>query len=170
MAKAILEAAREGKSVMGICGGYQIMGLEVNDPDGVEGKIASLPGLGLLPVRTTLTGSKTTRRVDFTFAGGGDVCHGYEIHMGQTHRDPGAEPLCVLQDGQEDGCRVSDRVMGSYIHGILDNREVIDALLAPYAGGRLRLHLIMRLIRRSSMTPLQPCSASISTLTESMKY
>ncbi len=135
MAKAILEAAREGKSVMGICGGYQIMGLEVNDPDGVEGKIASLPGLGLLPVRTTLTGSKTTRRVDLTFAGGGDMCHGYEIHMGQTHRDPGAEPLCVLQDGQEDGCRVSDRVMGSYIHGILDNREVIDALLAPYAGG-----------------------------------
>lgn len=63
------------------------------------------------------------------------MCHGYEIHMGQTHRDPGAEPLCVLQDGQEDGCRVSDRVMGSYIHGILDNREVIDALLAPYAGG-----------------------------------
>lgn len=133
MAKAVQTAARDGKTVFGICGGYQIMGLEVSDPDGVEGDIRSLPGLGLLPVHTTLTGEKTTRTVDFSFNDGECVCHGYEIHMGETRLDPGALPLCRLSDGKEDGCRVSDKVMGSYIHGILDNPEVTDSLLAPYS-------------------------------------
>lgn len=134
LAKAILAAARDGKTVVGICGGYQIMGFEVNDPDGVEGDLRTLPGLGLLPVRTTLTGSKTTRQVDFSFDGGSEMCHGYEIHMGTTVLDEGAMPLCRLTDGQEDGCKVSERVMGSYIHGLLDNHTVISRLLAPYIG------------------------------------
>ncbi len=134
MAKAIQTAAREGKTVFGICGGYQIMGIDVADPDGIEGNVGSLPGIGLLPVRTTLTSGKTTRTVDFGFHGGDCVCHGYEIHMGETILDPGAAPLCRYADGSTDGCRVSDKIMGTYIHGILDNQQVIDALLAPYSG------------------------------------
>ena len=79
-AQAILRAHREGKTVVGICGGYQMMGLSVEDPDGIEGPIATLPGLGLLPIRTIITPEKTTRQVTFQFAG--HECRGYEIHQG----------------------------------------------------------------------------------------
>lgn len=132
MAQAVLRAHRDGKTVFGICGGYQLMGLEVSDPAGVEGDIRSLPGLGLLPARTTLTEEKTTRRVKFRFNGSEEVCEGYEIHMGETLLEEGAEPLNVIDGSVPDGCRVSGRCMGSYIHGILDNPPVIEALLAPY--------------------------------------
>ena len=67
MAAAIAEAAKDGKTVIGICGGYQMMGRLVCDPDGVEGAITSVPGLGLLPVETVITGYKTTRQVEFRF-------------------------------------------------------------------------------------------------------
>ena len=69
VAQAILRAHRKGASVMGICGGYQMMGMEVRDPDGVEGDIRQLPGLGLLPMITTMQGEKVTRRVAFHFRG-----------------------------------------------------------------------------------------------------
>ncbi|MDE6395311.1 MAG: cobyric acid synthase, partial [Duncaniella sp.] len=84
LAAEIAECRREGKTVIGICGGYQMMGLEVSDPQGVEGEIKRLPGLGLLPVRTTLEGEKVTRQVTFRFMGADAECAGYEIHMGRT--------------------------------------------------------------------------------------
>ena len=67
VAQTIVKAYREGATVMGICGGYQIMGMEVCDPEGVEGEITRLPGLGLLPVSTNMLGEKITRQVDFNF-------------------------------------------------------------------------------------------------------
>ncbi|MBD5322651.1 MAG: cobyric acid synthase [Bacteroides sp.] len=135
LATAIAECRREGKTVIGICGGYQMMGLEVEDPQGVEGEIARLPGLGLLPVRTTLEGDKVTRQVKFRFMGGDAECSGYEIHMGRTtFTDGEATPLNHIDGGCEDGCYADDRCFGTYIHGVLDNRSVIDHLLAPYAG------------------------------------
>lgn len=135
--KAILEARRAGKTVMGICGGYQMMGLEVHDPSGVDGcGIRLLPGLGLLPVRTTMQGEKVTRQVDFTFGASSVPCKGYEIHMGKTVLEEGcgAVPLNRMADGSPDGCLVDARCMGTYIHGILDNQAFIDYLLEPYAG------------------------------------
>lgn len=133
-AQAILRAHREGTTVMGICGGFQLMGLEINDPEGVEGDIRRLPGLGLLPVITTMQGEKVTRQVHFNFLGNEEMCQGYEIHMGETRPVPGAtvSPLNKLGDGNEDGYFVSPKCMGSYIHGILDNQAVIDYLLEPY--------------------------------------
>lgn len=135
VAQAILRAHREGATVMGICGGYQLMGLEIHDPEGVEGEIRKLPGLGLLPVITTMQGEKITRQVRFTFLENKEICHGYEIHMGET--SPASEmsflPLNKLEDGSEDGCFISPQCMGSYIHGILDNQAFIDYLLSPYA-------------------------------------
>lgn len=135
VAQAILRAHREGATVMGICGGYQLMGMEINDPEGVEGSIRSLPGLGLLPVVTTLQGEKKTRQVRFRFLDHPTVCQGYEIHMGETHpvANAPASPLNYLEDGTADGYCVNQRCLGSYLHGILDNPEVIDYLLAPYA-------------------------------------
>lgn len=136
VAQAIVHAHRQGATVMGICGGYQLMGLEIHDPEGVEGEIRHLPGLGLLPVITTMQGEKVTRQVHFTFLGKKEVCRGYEIHMGETHFLPGTSPspLNKLEDGSEDGYFVDAKCMGSYIHGILDNQAFIDYLLEPYTG------------------------------------
>lgn len=140
VAQAIIRAHRDGVTVMGICGGYQMMGQEVLDPDHVEGDIDRLPGLGLLPTTTRMTGEKVTRQVRFALNNEDTVgdCNlsGYEIHMGTTVPVDGTAytPLNRLEDGQEEGCLVDRTCMGTYIHGILDNAAFIDYLLEPFAG------------------------------------
>ena len=147
VAQAIVRAHREGATVLGICGGYQLMGQEVLDPDHVEGDIERLPGLGLLPVSTRMTGEKVTRQVKACLAESGKLeagssdsqpsgfMLGYEIHMGSTVPVEGApaSPLNRLEDGAWDGYIVDRTCMGTYIHGILDNPEFIDFLLEPFA-------------------------------------
>lgn len=128
-AERIIRAREAGKSVIGICGGYQMMGKMITDPDGVEGDIRELPGLGLLPVSTTLTQSKTTRQVQFRFLDSEEICEGYEIHMGNTES---SAALTEDMDGNKDGSLADERCFGSYIHGILDNSVVLDYILAPY--------------------------------------
>lgn len=134
-AQAIIRAHREGATVMGICGGYQIMGQEVCDPEHVEGDIERLPGLGLLPTSTSMQGEKVTRQVTFTFRDNDTFCQGYEIHMGFTSLvgDAPLSPLNTLSDGRADGYYMDAGCMGTYIHGILDNAAFIDFLLQPYA-------------------------------------
>ena len=126
-AAAIIRAHREGATVFGVCGGYQMMGVEICDPLHVEGNVERLPGLGLLPVTTTMTGVKVTRQV---------VCDdgsGYEIHMGETRPlDAAPSPLLHLNDGTEDGYYVDEHTMGTYVHGILDNPPFIEKLLSPF--------------------------------------
>ena len=158
VAQVVIRAHREGTVVLGICGGYQLMGQEVLDPDHVEGEIERLPGLGLLPVSTRMTGEKVTRQVNFqllescravvpqgnsspsNFNNQPSASHfqlkGYEIHMGSTVPVEGASasPLNRLESGQCDGYIVDRTCMGTYIHGILDNPEFIDFLLEPFAG------------------------------------
>ena len=133
-AEAIVQAHRAGTTVVGICGGYQMMGVEVLDPDHVEGDIARLPGLGLLPTTTTMSGRKVTRQVGFRQASLYEG-RGYEIHMGETRPfgDAPARPFALLDDGQADGYVADERCMGTYIHGVLDNPSVVDWLLRPYA-------------------------------------
>ena len=133
VAEAVLRAHKAGTTVLGICGGYQMMGLSVDDPQGVEGSVRKIPGLGLLPVETVMEGSKVTRQVTFRFRGL-EGCTGYEIHMGRTEGQCSA--LNTFSDGTADGCLADERTMGTYIHGILDNPQVIDSLLAPFAGKR----------------------------------
>ena len=133
VAEAVLRAHKAGTTVLGICGGYQMMGLSVDDPQGVEGSVRKIPGLGLLPVETVMEGSKVTRQVTFRFRGL-EGCTGYEIHMGRTEGQCSA--LNTFSDGTADGCLADERTMGNYIHGILDNPQVIDSLLAPFAGKR----------------------------------
>ena len=140
VAQAILRARREGATVLGICGGYQMMGVQIRDPHHVEGAIEAMPGLGLLPMVTEMLPEKVTRQVRFTpadtSAAEGSVMEGYEIHMGKTLPVEGSpfQPLNRLPDGQDDGCFVDEKCMGSYIHGLLDNPSFIDRLLAPHAG------------------------------------
>ncbi len=112
-AQAIVSAHRNGKTVVGICGGYQMLGISVADPDHVEGDIASLPGLGLLPIHTTMSATKTTQQVTFMFEG--QACQGYEIHQGVSDTDE-----AILQ---------TDHCIGTYIHGFLDNAPVVNFLL-----------------------------------------
>ena len=128
-AQAIIRAHRDGATVLGICGGYQMMGVEVCDPDHVEGDIERLPGLALLPTTTTMSGSKRTRQVECEYG------TGYEIHMGETRPfgDAKPSPLTQLDDGTPDGYIVNEKCMGTYLHGILDNAPFVDFLLSPYA-------------------------------------
>ena len=113
-AQAIQRAHRDGKMIIGICGGYQMLGQTVNDPDGIEGSITRLPGLGLLPIHTTMTHEKTTKQVSFVFDG--QECQGYEIHQGVSDTDQ-----AILQ---------TDHCIGTYIHGFLDNAPVIEYILS----------------------------------------
>ncbi|MBO4945394.1 MAG: cobyric acid synthase [Muribaculaceae bacterium] len=132
LAEALLKAHRQRKTIIGICGGYQIMGREVADPDGVEGNPGVMNGLGLLPVRTVLSGKKVTQQVEFRFNNSPEKCQGYEIHMGVTQVDEGSASLNTLSGNVPDGCMADARTMGTYIHGILDNAPVIDTLLKPF--------------------------------------
>ncbi len=119
-AQAILRAHRDGKMVIGICGGYQMLGQTVSDPDGIEGTVMSLPGLGILPVHTTMTAEKTTRQVTFQF--NGQTCQGYEIHQGVSYSGEG-----TAVSGER--IVMGDHCIGTYIHGFLDNAPVIEHLL-----------------------------------------
>ncbi len=138
VAQSIIKAHHEGKTILGICGGYQMLGQMVCDPEGVEGSIPQLPGLGLLPLTTTMRGDKTTRQVKFAFNRGDgwspSDCSGYEIHQGETRlindcTVPQLYPLCMLDNDNTDGFILGKTCMGTYIHGILDNAPFIDFLL-----------------------------------------
>lgn len=133
-AAAIVRAHRQGATVMGICGGYQMLGMQVRDPHHVEGELELLPGLGLLPVVTDMTSEKITRQVRFFRTGEAIPLEGYEIHMGTTHFVEGAhaKPLNRLESGETEGCLADNGCMGSYIHGILDNPSFVNFLLAPH--------------------------------------
>jgi adenosylcobyric acid synthase len=142
VAQSIVRAHAKGTLVLGICGGYQMLGQTVSDPDGVEGGIPQLPGLGLLPMHTRMQGGKVTRQVRFSFRKNDEWSErnlqGYEIHQGETSVcDESAEytPLCRLDDGSLEGCSTGERCFGTYIHGILDNKEFIDWLLSKVSSG-----------------------------------
>ena len=128
-AQAILQAHHDGKTVIGICGGFQMMGQEVLDPEHVESDVERMPGLGILPLTTTMNGEKRTVQVDFNWetSAGPSACKGYEIHMGITRSVAAGEKPKPVTTYKE-----SPRCWGSYIHGILDNAPIIDELLSPW--------------------------------------
>jgi len=123
--KQLRNYADKGGYILGICGGYQLMGEQVHDPYGLEGEPGTTKGLGLIPVETTLKAPKTTTRSKFTWKGIEGT--GYEIHMGLTERLGGNPMLNVLeQNGKPpqnnlDGCiSENGRIMATYMHGLFD--------------------------------------------------
>lgn len=122
--KKLSAFSEQGGHILGICGGYQMMGQCVHDPTGLEGAPGTTEGLSLLPLETTLKAPKTTTLTRFSWQG--IEGSGYEIHMGQTVRLAGNPMLQVLERNglgcqDEDGCVVNDnRVMGTYVHGLFD--------------------------------------------------
>lgn len=113
VAQSIMRAHKNGTRIVGICGGYQMLGQSVNDPTGIEGNIPMLPGLGLLPISTVITPDKSTQQVTFEFNGA--VCKGYEIHQGRSTTNKKIVEV--------------DNCIGTYIHGFLDNPAVINYIL-----------------------------------------
>jgi adenosylcobyric acid synthase len=132
VAKAILQAFKAGKTVIGICGGYQMLGEMILDPCHVEGQLESIPGLGILPVTTTLQQEKTTLQCEFRFRENEKTAFGYEIHMGETIVSGRENPVAMLADGRKDGYYLNEKTWGTYLHGILDNDEVIAHVLKPF--------------------------------------
>ena len=137
---AICRLAAAGTPVLGVCGGYQMLGEALSDPDGVEHG-GEMRGMELLPCRTVFTGKKTRTRVSVQVEEGplkGAALECYEIHMGKTERF-GGHPFGRFADGREEGC-VSGSVFGTYLHGLFDTGNLVDSL-AGYLAGRKGLDL-----------------------------
>ncbi len=117
----LIAHARAGGYVLGICGGFQMLGQHVRDPDGMEGPPTSSRGLGLLDITTTMVRQKSVRRVTGRCAITGTPVCGYEIHAGRTTGPQVQNPLLNLESGP-DGARSADgRIEGTYLHGLLAN-------------------------------------------------
>ncbi|MET0371732.1 MAG: cobyric acid synthase [Sphingobium sp.] len=124
----ILAHHRRGGAILGLCGGYQMLGRMIADPDGLEGPPGSEAGLGLLDVETRLSPAKTLRRV--TGMALGTPVIGYEMHMGETAGPDTQRPLVAFDGGGVDGAvSRSGQVMGSYVHGLLGQADMRRALL-----------------------------------------
>ncbi|MGC6401074.1 cobyric acid synthase [Sphingomonas sp. FW199] len=122
---------RRGGMLMGICGGFQMLGQMIADPDGVEGPPETVAGLGYLPVVTHLTADKRVTDVTGTSIGDDAPFSGYEIHVGRTEPAGPVQPLLRLADGQTDGCISADgRIAGCYIHRLFDHPAQRAAWLA----------------------------------------
>ena len=123
-------AMRRGARVLGLCGGYQMLGRTIADPDGVEGTSGSVAGLGLLEVDTMMTGDKRVTLTHAVHVGSGTPAQGYEIHIGQTAGPDRARPMFRIDDQPEGAIRSDGRVMGSYLHGIFSEDTFRAAFLA----------------------------------------
>lgn len=122
---------RRGGRVLGICGGYQMLGRRIADPHGIEGPPGEAPGLGLLDIETTLTGEKALRAVEgVCIANGAPFC-GYEMHVGATTGASTARPTLRFADGRTDGANSRDgRVRGMYVHGFFTANAQRRAFIA----------------------------------------
>lgn len=137
----ILAHHRRGGLVIGLCGGFQMLGRTVADPLGLEGAPSAAAGLGLLDIETTLSSEKTLRPASATALGA--VAEGYEMHMGKTRGEGLARPFAILADGTPDGAiDAAGTVMGSYLHGLFASADMRRALLGRIgvAGGDRDYH------------------------------
>ncbi|ARS27565.1 cobyric acid synthase [Sphingomonas sp. KC8] len=125
----IIAHHRRGRPVLGLCGGYQMLGRRIADPHGIEGVGGTVDGLGLLDVETTLQPVKALRHVTGEALGG--RFSGYEMHMGETGGGDTVRPFARLDDGRVDGAiSACGTVMGSYVHGLFGDAGLRGALLA----------------------------------------
>ncbi|MGE5261264.1 MAG: cobyric acid synthase [Actinomycetota bacterium] len=135
---------RRGGSVLGLCGGYQMLGRQIHDPEGIEGEAGSAQGLGLLDVETTLSGEKRLEKVEgetwdeAPFAG-------YEMHMGVTEGPDCARPFAKLGGESEGAMSADGRVIGTYIHGLFADDRQRSAWLKRFGAGEAAIaydHLV----------------------------
>ena len=121
---------RYGGKLIGICGGFQMLGRRVHDPNGLEGEPGSSPGLGFLDFETTLEPEKQLHRVEGRLSFDDAFITGYEIHAGVSTGPALAHPAARLTDGRPDGALSDDgQLLGTYLHGLFDAAPARDALL-----------------------------------------
>ena len=135
---AIKRHLRYGGKIIGLCGGYQMLGRALHDPAGLEGQPGSTPGLNLLDCETTLEPEKQLRNVSgwLTIDAGRPAMRGYEIHMGVTEGPALLRPAVSLDDGRTEGALSEDhQILGSYCHGLFEHPQALAALLA-WAGAQ----------------------------------
>ena len=122
--------ARRGGHVLGLCGGYQMLGRNIADPDGVDGAPGTVQGLGLLDVDTLMSPDKSTTLVSGIHCITGAAIEGYEIHLGRSEGGDCARPLLTI-DGRPDGAiSHNGRVQGTYVHGLFTGDAFRKAWLA----------------------------------------
>ena len=155
---------RFGGKLIGICGGYQMLGEMLHDPLGLEGAAGSLAGLGLLPIRTTLAAEKQLRRVTGILALGEEKVPviGYEIHAGVTETPADAsQPMTLHCDDAviSDGLFSNDGlIFGTYLHGLFDEPAACNALLR-WAGLQTDSAPDMQQLREHGIDRLADCLA-----------
>ncbi|MCY1342579.1 Cobyric acid synthase [compost metagenome] len=128
--RALQRHLRYGGKVLGICGGYQMLGCSIADPHGLEGPAGESAGLALLEVDTVLEPEKQLRNVSGRLLPDGAALSGYEIHAGVTTGAGLENPAVMLDDGRADGARSADgQVMGTYLHGLFESADASAAIL-----------------------------------------
>jgi adenosylcobyric acid synthase len=125
---------RRGGRVLGICGGYQMLGTCVSDPQGIEGPAGDTPGLGLLDVVTVMAPDKRLTRVTAVHAASGTPVEGYEIHIGATHGADCARPFAHVAGRAEGAVSADGRIVGSYLHGLFAADAFRARFLADLGG------------------------------------
>lgn len=158
-AAAIHQHLRYGGKLMGICGGFQMLGQSIHDPLGVEGSKGNSSGLELLDMTTTLTAQKTLRQCHGNLYFDGSPVSGYEIHMGISSGPALAIPAIIDEADHQacDGAMSEDgQIIGSYWHGLFESREACDALL-HWAGLREAAAIDYLALRERELNRLADC-------------
>ncbi|MGI9372323.1 MAG: cobyric acid synthase [Hyphomicrobiales bacterium] len=128
---------RRGGRVLGLCGGYQMLGCKIHDPEGIEGAPESIEGLGLLDVETTLSSRKQLKLSDAVHVASGAAIQGYEIHIGETNGPDTARPFAQISGRNEGAVSADGRVIGTYLHGVFSadgfRRAFLESLGAQTA-------------------------------------
>lgn len=127
--QAIQKHLRYGGKVIGICGGFQMLGKKINDPDGIEGVAGQEYGLGLLDITTTLKPAKQLRNVSGYLTLDNANITGYEIHAGITQGANLTKPVCQLESGQDGAMSDDNQILGTYVHGLFEQSSATNALL-----------------------------------------
>ena len=131
----ILAHAHRGGRVLGICGGYQMLGQSIHDPAGVDGPVGRIEGLGLLDVETTMSSKKTVSPVSGRDVANDTAVSGYEIHACETSGVDCERPVFRLDDRDDGACRADGRISGTYLHVVFSNDQFREAWLLG-AGAR----------------------------------
>ena len=160
---ALEKHLRYGGKVIGICGGYQMLGQVVSDPHGVEGAPGDSSGLGLLDITTELTQEKRLQQVSGYCAFGSQdkaKVSGYEIHMGLTYASNDTLPAFIINGGEEGTRSPDDQILGSYLHGMFDEPDASAALL-EWAGLKAAVKLDLAALREQSINRVADACAPL---------
>lgn len=125
---AIERHLRYGGKVLGICGGYQMLGQQIHDPLGLEGRSGSSAGLGLFEMETTLQAQKQLRNTSGELFDGSSIC-GYEIHAGESTGGALNKPAMTLDTGPDGALSADNQIMGTYLHGLFEDPQACQSLL-----------------------------------------